>query len=76
MNPKIKLQIKDANQDVYEQEFEVEYNQEEGSVDIICPLCGEILQQNMGYTCANGHIAYTIIDEDAEEKALAAIQEA
>jgi hypothetical protein len=73
-NPKIKLKVEDARGDKYQLNFDVE-NTDDG-LALICPWCGERLNPYTETACANGHIAYTIIDEEAEQKAIDAITEA
>ena len=59
-------QVEDAHKDKYEMEFEIEIY--DGFPVLICPLCGHSLQDNI--TCAEGHIAYSIIDEEGIESAM------
>jgi len=68
MNPtKINLKIRDANNDIYTETFEILEGYDR-DIYIICPWCSE----PMDTTCENEHIAYTIIEEDLSEKVFAA----
>jgi len=60
----IKLKVIDARNDEYEESFDVE-NDSDGFPQLFCGLCGS---QMCSESCANGHIALTIIDEDVDEK--------
>lgn len=67
----VKVTVIDANDDKYNLDFEVENSQE--GLSLICPWCGSRLNPYNGEACANGHLAYTINDEDVEQKAIAKI---
>jgi len=57
----VKLKVEDARRDKYDLEFNVT---EMGDVE--CPWCGAEIAADGN--CAQGHIAYTIVDPDATEK--------
>jgi len=58
---KTKLLVEDARKDRYEMEFEIT-----SMGDVECPWCGAEIAPDGA--CAQGHLAYTIIDPDATEK--------
>lgn len=57
----VKLKVEDANRDTYDLEFEIT-----ALGDVVCPWCSAEIPADGN--CAQGHIAYTIVDEDATEK--------
>ena len=67
MSVYVYLKVQDANADKYTLEFEAEHTSD--GLVLLCPLCGESLNfEAETVACANGHIAYTIIDEKIVEK--------
>jgi len=60
-NKKTKLLVEDARKDRYNLEFDVT-----SMGDVECPWCGAEIAADGA--CAQGHIAYTIVDPDATEK--------
>ncbi len=73
--PQVTAKVVDANGDRYNKQFEVQYNGE--CLLLICPDCGESVNYEAEEpSCANGHLAYTIIEEDIIDKVNDAWREA
>jgi len=67
---RVKLWVEDAYGDNYERDFLLS---RESLGDVECPDCGTLLTPLDGVGCANGHLAYTIVDDNVLDKISSAL---